>query len=410
MRAGGESVRSDPLLRRPRFAALLAGMSVSALGDPLSAVAGLVIAYSAFHTPAALGVLVAAQGAAAALTGSLAGGLADRLDRRRTVAMMDMARGLLLVFSPAFLERWPVLVLAVLVVSSAANALVQPARAAAVPSLVRVGELGRANSLVASGVTLGGLLGYPLAGVMLSLVHTSALLTADGLTFVLASLSMLLTGPIGGGGVGSACAGGMSIAWRIGAARRPLVVAAFAALLIGASFPGLFILARDVAPPGAVAYTVLELFLSAGAVLGGLVMSRAADMFRASAVPIGLLLMGSLSVGMSVSPSLLIVATLLLVASVGNPIYAVGNVTQLLTSAGDELRGRVMAARFTVTQLAAIAGSAGGGLVASTLGGRATYAVIGVGLCLLGIGAASREALGAPRSESLGLGVDPEAV
>ena len=105
-------------------------------------------------------------------------------------------------------------------------------------------------------------------------------------------------------------------------------------------------------------------------------------------VGVGLFLTGVFSVSIAMSPSLVIIAVALLVASIGNPIYAVANQTALLEVADASNRGSVMAIRFGLVQTATIAGAATGGLILASFGPAGpfvAYGVLGVGLVLLGM-------------------------
>src|SRR4029077_5119529 len=79
------------------------------------------------------------------------------------------------------------------------------------------------------------------------------------------------------------------------------------------------------------------------------------------------------------------IAAALFVASIGNPIYAVGNQTAVLEAADQSNRGSVMSHRFGFVQTASVLGLAVGGLVTKQYGPLPAYGVIGVGLVLLGM-------------------------
>jgi MFS family permease len=81
----------------------------------------------------------------------------------------------------------------------------------------------------------------------------------------------------------------------------------------------------------------------------------------------------------------MVIAGALFIASIGNPIYAVGNQTAVLEAADPSNRGSVMSTRFGLVQTASILGLAVGGLVTKQFGPLAAYGVIGVGLVLLGM-------------------------
>ena len=96
------------------------------------------------------------------MSGAL-GGIADRFPRRRLVVTLELAAcrnacGARLGWTIP--SVW--LIVPVLFVLAMINAIVQPARQAAVPGLVPVGQVGRANAMVAAAGTLAGAAGFGL--------------------------------------------------------------------------------------------------------------------------------------------------------------------------------------------------------------------------------------------------------
>jgi hypothetical protein len=152
------------------------------------------------------------------------------------------------------------------------------------------------------------------------------------------------------------------------------------------SFPALIALAyRASTSNGGQIYSGLEVILSVGIFIGSIAVSRLGSIGSMRTVGAGLLLTGSFSLAIALRPSMMLVALALLVASVGNPIYAVANQTALMEAADASNRGSVMATRFGLVQTASIVGTAVGGLITSLFNPFATYGVLGVGLILLAL-------------------------
>jgi len=98
----------------------------------------------------------------------------------------------------------------------------------------------------------------------------------------------------------------------------------------------------------------------------------------------GLFLTGVFSLGIAMSPSLILIGVALFIASIGTPIYAVANQTAIVEAADPSNRGTLMATRFGLVQTASIIGTAVGGLITqSPYGPMAAFGVLGVGLVLL---------------------------
>jgi putative nucleotidyltransferase with HDIG domain len=378
----------------PAFTRLFAAIGVSSLGDPLTQVATLVAIYAATGQAGAVALGFIAQALGTIVMSGALGGIADRFTRRPLLVTLELLRAAILV-TLALVGPSLWLIVPVLFVLAMINAVVQPARQAAVPSLVPAGLAGRANAMVATVGTLAGAVGFGLAGVILALTFhpngTRVLFLVDAATFAVAAVIMQGIPSLGGGTTATRLTGAIRRAWATQAARPHLVVGGLAAFLLAMSFPALFALAYRVATndiPGAQAYSLLEVVLSAGVFVGALIVGRAVSIGTMRTAGAGLLLTGVFSLAMVLFPSLFTVALLLFIASIGNPIYTVANQTALVEAADQSNRGSVMATRFTVVQTASIAGTAVGGLLTQVIphnGHLVAYGVLAIGLILLGL-------------------------
>jgi putative nucleotidyltransferase with HDIG domain len=376
------------LTSNPGFSSLISAIGISGLGDPLTQVATLVSIYSVTKDPrlVALGFIVQAIGTI--LMSTVLGGIADRLPRRGLVVGLEIARAGILLATPLLIAMphwW--LIYPVLVVLASVNALVQPARQAAIPGLIPPGQVGKANAMVAATTMLAGAVGFGLAGAILALSpkSTNLLFIADAITFLLAAAIVAGIPNLGGGAINASVSGALRRSWAVVAARPHLVVGTLAAFLIPISFPALLALAYARAPgQGGQLYSTLELVLSVGIFAGSLFVTRFGAIGTMRTVGVGLFLTGVFSIVVAMSPSLMILAVALFIASVGNPIYAVANQTAIIEAADPSNRGTLMATRFGLVQTASIIGTAAGGLItASEYGALGAYAVLGVGLVLL---------------------------
>ena len=148
------------------FRALWIALSLSSLGDWLSILALLWLAPSVTHgsnlakTTAISGVWVVTL-LPALLLGPVAGALADRLDRRMTMIVGDVIRGLLFISIPLFPNLTWIFVAKFL--AGVASQFWNPAASATVPNLVPKEKLERANQ-VSQLMTYGT---APLAALLL---------------------------------------------------------------------------------------------------------------------------------------------------------------------------------------------------------------------------------------------------
>lgn len=382
------------LWSRPRFARLLVGTTISSLGDPMTTVATLVWLYGRTGEPLWVAGAYIVKALATIAISAFAGALPDRVRRAPLIINLELGRAALLFLTPLFLNLTVWAIFPILLVLAAVNAIVGPARQAALPELVEPREVGPANAGISAASMIAGTGGYAIAGLVIwATLSTFWLFLADGLTFLLAGVLVFGLGNLGGGvrvGIWS----GIGRTWAVVQARSHLLIAGAAAFFISMSFPTLITLAYSLkgSREGPQTYVILEVMLAIGIVLGSIVVGRMRSIGSMRIVAQGLVLTGILSVGIAMSPFWL-VAILLLFASAGNPLYSVANVTALMDLSDGSNRGTIMSSRFAITQLALIVGAAGGALIIKIVGPAATYGILGAGLIGVGLLAAilSRE-------------------
>jgi len=384
------------LRANPWFSSLLTAIGISSIGDPLTQVATLVLIYTATsHDARMVAVAFIVQALATIVMSSVLGGVADKLPRKPLIVTLELVRAAILLATPALTQvdravgpsgaRWW-LIIPVLFVLASINAVVQPARQAAIPGLVPAGQVGKANALLVATTMVTGALGFALAAAILSLFPLPTLFFADAATFVLAAAIVVGIPSLGGGTAAAQVSGALRRTWSIAAARPQLVIGAVAAFFLSISFPALLALAYRVSNTGGQTYSMLEVVLSVGVLAGSLAVGTFVSIGSMRTLGAGLFLTGVVSIAIALQPPLLVVAALLFVASIGNPIYAVANQTALMEAADASNRGSVMATRFGLVQTASIAGAAVGGLVTSSpFGPFGAYGILGVGLVLLAL-------------------------
>ena len=375
------------LRSNPSFSSLVAAIGISSLGDPLTQVASLIAIYANTHDArlVALGFII--QAVATIAVTSIAGGIVDRLPRRGLVVGLEILRAATLVATAFLIGRDWRLILPILFLLAAINGIVQPAKQAAIPSLVPTGQVGKANAIVAATTMLAGAVGFGLAAAILSKFPTSinALFIADALTFAFAAVIILGIPNLGGGLVSTSVSGALRRAWSLREARPHLAISTLAAFLIPISLPAVLALAYQVSSTGGETYSILELVTAVGIFAGSLVVSRLGAIGSMRTVGAGLLLTGAFSVALAMSHDLSAIVALLFIASVGNPIYTVANQTALIETADASNRGSVMATRFGLAQTAGIIGMAVGGLITKFYSPYRAFGVLGLGLVILAL-------------------------
>src|SRR2546426_7904513 len=277
----------------PGFSSLITAIGISSLGDPLTQVATLVSIYAATRDPRAVALGFIAQALGTILMSGALGGIADRFPRRRLIVSLELLRAAVLLATPWLVSVWWLLIIPVLFFLASINAIVQPARQAAIPSLVPPGQVGRANAFVVATGWLAGAVGFALAAGILLEFHTPMVLfIADAATFVLAAAVVLGISNLGGGGRKTPVSGALRRTWSITEARPHLVIGVLAAFLIPMSFPALLALAYGFSGEGGQTYSMLEFVLSLGILVGSIAIARFGAIGTMRTVGAGLLMTG----------------------------------------------------------------------------------------------------------------------
>jgi hypothetical protein len=177
------------LLRRNKaFRRLWYGQVVSQLGDWFDSIALYALVYNLTGSGQAVGGLLVAQFLPATILGLWSGVLIDRLPRRTVMIVTDILRALLVLIylfvrDPG--QIWLIYVVAVLKFSMAA--FFEPARSAAIPTVVSREELVAANAI--GGATWSAMLaiGAALGGLVAGTLGTDAAFVIDSASFLLSA-------------------------------------------------------------------------------------------------------------------------------------------------------------------------------------------------------------------------------
>ena len=369
------------------MARLAAAVLVSSIGDPFSQVVSLVLLYQATRAPLAIAAAYGAEMLGVLTTGGLGGAAADRVDRRRLIVGLEVIRflvvaGLPLVTSFSVYFLYPFIFLL-----ASVETLVQPSRQAAVPELVTEGEVGAANALLMTAVTVAQAAGFALAGIALArLPDPRPLYFVDALTFALSSLLIASVGSMGGGVVATKLRGGVGRAWMVPGVGPLLIIAAATVLFVGMLNPTLLPVAYALSSNGPTAYTLLEVCLISGGLVGSLAIGRIGRRQGPLAQVVALWMFGAGVLAVGVSHNFLLASLAVALSGAGNAIYSVTNTSALMRRATTTNRGTVMSARFTVTRTSMALGLATGAATASWLGPLRAFSTFGLGLLLVAAG------------------------
>ena len=180
------SVGYIELLRKNRqFRMLWLGQVVSQMGDWFDTIAVYTLALQLTGSSRSVALIMVARFLPSVVMGPLSGVVADRFSRRSIMIASDIMRALV-VLGFLFVRRpdqmWLVYVLTVL--QLAFSAFFEPAKTAAIPSIVSDRELLPANAIASVTWSVMLTTGAAIGGVVTGLFGTNAAFVLDSLTFV----------------------------------------------------------------------------------------------------------------------------------------------------------------------------------------------------------------------------------
>jgi MFS family permease len=391
------------------------GAVLSAIGTQFTTVAMAWQMYELTNSPLQVGLIGLARAIPQIGLAIFGGMLADSLDRRRLLMVIQIATcavstSLAILTAAGRISPRALLVAAVLF--ALGSAVETPTRQAVVPNLVNKRDLSAAIALNNTQRNVANISGPSLAGIVLAAASPALCYAVDAASWLAMLLALLfIRTPLQEKRRTAASIEALLAGARF--VRRQQVILSFMVLDFGAMFFGsstalLPIYARDILHAGPVGLGVLYAAPAIGALAAGISLSTALRVDRAGRwVLIGVAFYGLCMMGFAVSNVIWISVLMLAGTGAGNTMSAVlrGTSNQLLTP--DHLRGRVTAVNSAFTTGGPQLGQFESGLVAD-LGGAPLSAVTGaLGACLLAAGIAL---LPRVRRFTLSIHADPGAV
>jgi len=379
------------LLKNRNFFRFFLAQLVSSLGDWIGVIAIAVLAND-IAGPAGVGTVMTARVLPGFIVGPLAGVIADRWDRKRTMVVADLIRAAIIFSLPLFPN-----IVYLLVASAALESLTLiwgPAKDASLPHVVPANHLTHANSLsllsvygpwplasiVFAGLaTLGNFLGQRVE-VLSGLQNNSEAMALwiDSLTFVFSAV-MIATltipasrhrpGRLDFSQVKRDLAEGIGFVMRSRKVRPWIIGIAFTFTAAGGVFSLGIGFVQQVLGGGERGFAFLIGFLGTGMIIGllsvGLISRRVQKdvVFSASIVLLGAGLIGMASMG-SLEAAIPIASALGFFAGAA---YSTGY-SLMHENTEDELRGRTFSAAYTVIRIGTLIGLGLFPLIASVIG------------------------------------------
>ncbi|MGY0062721.1 MFS transporter [Streptomyces sp. LZ34] len=373
--------RAVPLAWRGGFGRLWGAAVVSRFGDALRGAALPLLAVSLTDSPVLVSLVTACGFLPWLLFGLLGGAIADRVDQRRAMWAVDVARGVLMAaFAVAvWLGHATIgLLLALAFALTTLQTLFDNAATALLPTVVAPEALSRANARLMTGQeVMGRFVGAPLVPVALGL-GAAVPYAADAATYLAAAALVASLGGTPpeareprspGRSIRSDMAEGLKVLWRDRLLRALCVSTTLCNVGIGALIATLVLHVTGWLGAGDAGYAAVITVYGIGSVTGGLVAARVAERLgRGPTIMV---------CGLAQIAALLVLGTIrelpAAVAAFGvfglaGIIWNVTEVTMMQQRSPAEMLGRVSAAFRTLSIAGAPLGALLGGVIAAAWG------------------------------------------
>lgn len=328
------------------------------------------------------------------VTSWLGGAVLDRFNAKHVMIISDVARAALICLMP-FMAReatWSIYVIAGLlgVFSAAFN----PGQIKLVGELADRERLVRANSYLSVSRDGAELVGYMVGGVLVAAVGYVPAFVTDGGSYLLSAL-LLLGLPRPAARTGEPARLTKLIAespavfarlWKTPSLRTNLLMAVLPLMLVMMSSPNSVGLIKQVFGRGPTMLAVMEVGVSCGLIVGGVIMSRMTlkgDKNRY--VVVAFLMAGACMVGIAFSDYLWLSIVLLGIGGVANVGMFVPAITMYQEAAEKEGKGRLISLRAGFGQAGAAAGFLIGGVLGEYLGILRLFLVAGVAAAVFAV-------------------------
>lgn len=408
MGLAGRTGRSIPssgyleLLRNNReFRHLWLGQVVSQLGDWFDTIALYTLVLTLTGSGRAIGLLLVARFLPSFIVGTLSGVVADRFNRRTIMIVSDILRavvvlGFLLVRRPD--QMWLVYVLTVL--QLVFSTFFEPAKTAAIPSIVAPRELLAANAISSVTWSVMLTLGAAVGGVVTGWFGTDAAFVLDSLTYL---LSAVLVASVRFPKRAMRPKSRLTIARALGITdtlegaryviKRPLV---FALLMVkpawgmgGGILALLAVFGEKIFPVGGRAATGIGVLYAArgvGTAIGPLAARRFIGETRAqmqTAIGVAFLISGIFYIAFGSATNFVVALLVLIIAHTGGSVLWVFSTVLLQRAVEDQFRGRVFAAEMALLTLTMAASNYATGELLDRFQLSPRAVTVGIGLLFL---------------------------
>jgi MFS family permease len=355
---------------------LALGRLISLSGGSAAYIALVAAIYGRTHSAVWISAAILASVVASVASAPLAGWIGDRFDRRRAMLGADLAAAVVSAAMALTGAPWALVLL--LGLSSVAQSPFEPASAAAMPNLVGIEDVPRANALVAMSASAAYLAGPLLGGIVLGAgASSSTLFAVDAATFVVSALLIAtIRRPFGSGATDEhpGVLAGFRVILRERRLRVPVLAGMVSLVGVGivdvASYP----LSIDL-DGGTQGYGAMTALLGGGGLVGAALAARVLRV-GSSRVLVWSFAGGAVGLGLAgVAPMLAFALLGMAVAGAGRGLGDVAATTLIQERTSDAVRSRVFAAQDGAAHLAFSVSALSGGLLVQLASVRGAFAV-----------------------------------
>jgi MFS family permease len=377
---------TDPL-RRPAFRRLATSYAVNELGDWMGIVALSVLVFELTGSALATTALFLGTGFLPALLTPILVARVERPPPRFVLPAMyaveALAFGALALLADHF-SLAAVVVVATIdgTVALAARALT---RAVASAMLEPTGELRAGNAILNVAFTGGAAVGPALAGATVAILGVQSALLLDAASFYVIAWILFTAGElpqaeVEPGQLRERVRAGLGYIREHRSLRRLLTAQAGAFVFFAAVLPIEVIYAKETLGAGDAGYGLMLGSWGGGMVLGSLIF---AALRRASLPPLlffSTLAVGGGYLGMAVAPTLLVACAASALGGAGNGVQWVATISAVQELTAASMQARVVSVLESLGAAMPGVGFLLGGVIAATIGPRATFLVAGLGV------------------------------
>ncbi len=350
MRLAAKGRRTFSSLSIPNYRKYFFGQLVSLIGTWMQSTAQAWLVLDLTHSAADLGIVVGLQTLPTLLLGPYAGLVADRVDKRRLLTVLQGLMGLqalllgilTLVGAVAYLD-----VCALAVVLGLNNAFENPTRQSFVIEMVGAADVRNAVTLNAILMNAARAVGPAIAGLLIATAGVGWCFIANALSFVAVVSSLVLMDPAAlspspsAGRERGQLREGFAYVRRTPALLVPLAMMTVVGMLTFEFQVTLPLVARRVLHGSAVTYGLMTAAMGIGAILGGLVVATGEKTGRRPLVVVTAGFGVAVAAAALAPDTALELAALFVVGVFSVAMMSIGNATLQLT-ADPMMRGRVM--------------------------------------------------------------------